>query len=383
MKTMKFFSIIILIFPIFIIISAKQQMKILMVVSAFPKIHDICILNQITGLIDRGHDVHIFSFRRGDCEYVQKNVIEYDLLKKTIFGRLPRNLNDYDIIIFQLGHKLIDIRKTHNYKGKIVACLRGYDITGYLRENPHAYDKYFEVCDLFLPVCESFKRILQKAGCDERKIIVHHSSIDCSRFTFNPKKINKNKIVNIISSGRFIEKKGFVYVIYAVSYLLKKYPNMRYTIIGDGPLRNKYRKLIKRLGVRDIITIKGWYKHEEYIDILNNSHIFILSSVTAKNNDQEGIPNVLKEAMAIGIPVIATNHSGNQELIANKISGFLVPERNSQAISRAITFIIENPQLIEEVQKKAVDRVHKEFELEKCNNELETILLNLLNFKNQ
>src|SRR5258708_24464289 len=107
----------------------KKPMKILMVVGSFPVIHDICILNQITGLIDRGHDVHIFAFSKGDCINVQKDVIAYALINKTIFKKLPANLNSYDIIIFQFGHRIFDVKKEYKFKGKVVVCLRGYDIT--------------------------------------------------------------------------------------------------------------------------------------------------------------------------------------------------------------------------------------------------------------
>ena len=112
----------------------KQSMKILMVVACFPKIHDTCMLDQMTGLIDRGHEVHIFAFKKGDCIHVQEDVIKYDLINKTIFERLPDCLDEYDIIMFQLGHKLFDVRQKHNYRGKIVVCLIGYDITGFLRQ---------------------------------------------------------------------------------------------------------------------------------------------------------------------------------------------------------------------------------------------------------
>src|SRR5438132_10706052 len=323
----------------------KKSMRILMVVPAFPKIHDICMLNQITGLIDRGHDVHIYALSKGDYLRVQQDVITYDLINKTIFERLPNSLNEYDIVVFQLGHKLFDIKKVHNFKGKVVVCLRGYDITGFLQKNPHAYDDYFDMCDLFMPVCEAFRKLLEQAGCDPDKIIVHHSSIDCSKFTFKKRELPQQGTINIVSAGRFVEKKGFIYAIRAIAQLVNKYPNIRYTIIGDGILKKKYKKLIKKLNVGNNIRLDGWHTHEEYIDILNKAHLFIMPSVTAANNDQEGIPNVLKEAMAMGLLVVATNHSGNTELIEHDVSGFLVPERSSNIITQVINYILSNPKI--------------------------------------
>lgn len=356
----------------------KKRMKILMVVASFPKLHDVCILNQITGLIDRGHDVWIYALHKGDFINVQQDVIKYNLVSKTIFNTLPASLDDYDIVMFQLGHKLWNIRRTHNYKGKIVICLRGYDITGFLQENPHAYDQYFDIGDLFLPVCDFFKNILIQQGCEEDKIIVHHSAIDCSKFKFKKRQMPRHDNINIISAGRFVEKKGFIYSIRAIAKLVRDFPHVKYTIIGDGVLKKKYKKLIKHLHLEEIITLEGWHTHTEYIDILNKSHIFVAPSIIAKNNDQEGIPNVLKEAMAMGILVIATDHAGNPELIENNVSGFLVPERDSDYIAQVIKYILNHPEKWTVMQQAAALKIKQEFEIERENDKLETILLDIL-----
>lgn len=356
----------------------KKSMKILMVVASFPKLHDVCILNQITGLIDRGHDVWIYALHKGDFVNVQQDVIRYKLVSKTIFNKLPDTLDDYDIVMFQLGHKLWNIRKTHNYKGKIVICLRGYDITGFLQEKPHAYSKYFNICDLFLPVCDFFKTILIEQGCEKDKIIVHHSAIDCSKFKFKKRQMPRHGNINVISAGRFVEKKGFIYSIHAIAKLVRDFPYIKYTIIGDGILKKKYKKLIKRLHLEQTIRLEGWHTHTEYIAILDKAHIFIAPSIIAKNNDQEGIPNVLKEAMAMGLLVIATNHAGNPELIENNVSGFLVPERDSNYIAQVIKYLLNHPEIWVVMQQMAVLKIKQEFELERENDKLEAILQNIL-----
>jgi len=358
----------------------KNSMKVLMVIPCFPQMSSVCVMNQITSLIDRGHDVDIFSFAKGDTVRVQEDVIAYDLINK-IFYELPSSLDAYDIIMFSMGHKLLDIRTTHNYRGKIVVCLRGYDVTGYLKEKPHAYDEYFKTCDLFLPVCKAFKKTLEKAGCNPAKIIVHHSSIDCSKFKFSVKELPLQGPINIISAGRFVEKKGFIYSIHAIAQLIKKNPRIRYIIIGSGGLKIKYQKLIEELNICDKVQIQDWHTHEEYINILNKAHIFILPSVTARNNNKEGIANVLKEAMAIGLPVIATHHSGNSELIQNGISGLLVPERNSTALRQAIEYLLNNSNKWLSMQLAAAHTVHQKFEKEKENDKLEAILYALLEQK--
>ena len=105
-KYVGFFCLLFLICVASVNATIEKSMKILMIVGTFPKIHDICMLNQITGLIDRGHDVHIYAMSRGDFSYVQPEIITYNLINKTIFEELPSSLNEYDIVVFQLGHKL-------------------------------------------------------------------------------------------------------------------------------------------------------------------------------------------------------------------------------------------------------------------------------------
>lgn len=280
--------------------------------------------------------------------------------------------------MFQLGHRVFDVKKIHHFKGKVVVCMRGYDITGFLQENPHAYDPYFKSCDLFLPVCDFFTDILVAAGCSKEKIRVVHSAIDCAKFAFKAQRFPTRGSINIISAGRFVEKKGFVYSIRAIARALKRFFSIQYRIIGDGELKNKFIKLIRKLGLQHKILLDGWHAHEQYIHILNGAHIFIAPSVTAENNDQEGIPNVLKEAMAIGLLVIATDHAGNGELIDHGISGLLVPERDSDAIVRAIERILTHPQDWSAMQLAARKKIEQEFELEKENDKLEALLLDLL-----
>src|SRR5579872_6991695 len=108
----RFFLLVLMAQSIALCQEQKKPMKILMVVSVFPKIHDICILNHITGLLDRGHDVYIYALSKGNTHNMQEDVIAYDLMKRTMF-ELPSSLNDYDIVMFQLGHRLFDIRKCY------------------------------------------------------------------------------------------------------------------------------------------------------------------------------------------------------------------------------------------------------------------------------
>ena len=222
------------------------------------------------------------------------------------------------------------------------------------------------------------KNCLNKAGCDPNKIVVHHSSIDCSKFKFQEKILPQKKNITVISAGRFVEKKGFIYSLIAIEQLLKKYSRVKYVIIGDGVLKEGHKQIVRLLGIDNSVKIYDWFTHEEYIDILNESHICIMPSVTARNNNQEGIANVLKEAMAMGVIVIATDHSGNIELIDDGVSGFIVPERDGNAIYNVLNYLLSNPKKWLPIQLAAAKKVRTCFDKEKQNDVLENLLYNLL-----
>lgn len=135
----------------------------------------------------------------------------------------------------QLGGML---RNLYSPGAKLITSFRGYDISQRLRKYGDAvYRRLFDVGDLFLPNCDYFKERLIKLGCDEAKILVLHSGIDCHRFVFTPRYPHVNRPVRIVTTGRLTGKKGIEYGIRAVARLLKAGRNIRYDIIGDGPLK--------------------------------------------------------------------------------------------------------------------------------------------------
>ena len=108
-----------------------------------------------------------------------------------------------------------------------------------------------------------------------------------------------------------------------------------YRVFGDGPLRGPLAALAVELGIADRVVFEGRQGQEAVREGLTRADVLAAASVTAADGDEEGIPNVLKEAMASGMPVVATRHAGIPELVEDGISGWLVPdgpERNGGEI---------------------------------------------------
>ena len=173
-------------------------------------------------------------------------------------------------------------------------------------------------------------------------------------------------------------KKGIDNAIEAVASVVKKYPNIHFTIVGEGGERKYLERLIKTLNIADKVTLFGWAMQDKVIALLNRSHIFLLPSITAINGDEEGIANALKEAMAMGLISIGTWSAGTPELIEDGVSGFLVPQKDSKQLAKTIEYIIEHPEMWEAMQVAARKKVEEEFETHKSIKELEKIFYQLL-----
>jgi len=337
----------------------KKNLNILVVVGHFPNVSEVFVLNQIAGLIDRGHNVELFASGRSINPVVHHTVDKYDLLNKITYGSVSKSmLKKFDIILCQfgtLGKQFAEFKKKYNLKAKLVTCFRGYDTSIVLRHNKNMYTHLFEVGDLFLPVCECFKQKLISVGASAEKTTVQHSAIDCSLFQFKDRTIPCQGTIQIMTVSRLVPKKGHVYMLQALGQIIKKYPRVQYTIVGSGKLKGRLQQVVQQLGLGSYVSFIDAVPHHELVKILNQADLFVLPSVTDSHGDSEGIPNALKEAMVMGIPVISTFHSGIPELIQNNHSGLLVPEKDAMALGKSVMYAIENPKICKKMAKNARD----------------------------
>ncbi|KJH72469.1 colanic acid biosynthesis glycosyltransferase WcaL [Aliterella atlantica] len=410
-------------------------MKIAFIVWRFPALSEAFILNQITGLIDRGHDVRIHPVNGLPKNYTGKVhpvVEEYNLMERAYFpplipeniswqfikgiGLLLKNLpygslktlqifdnkygeevaslksfyrtnsllqdGEYDIIHCQFGTLApiaLAYRDAGIIKGKLITTFRGIDISKYVQENGiNVYEQLFREGEFFLANCKFFGDRAVNLGCDPTRIVVHGSGLDCTKFTFKPRFFPTDGKVKIATTGRLVEKKGIEYGIRAVAKLVETYPNIEYNIIGDGDLKAELEQLIAELNVGNVVKLLGWKQQKEIVEILDNCHIFIAPSVTAADGNQDAPVNTLKEAMAMGLPVISTFHGGIPELVEDGISGYLVPERNADAIATRLKFLLEYPEVWQSMGKAGRKRVEAKYDMNKLNDELVAIYQQML-----
>jgi len=350
-------------------VSYVLPLNILFVVDFFPKMTETFILNQIARLMDsKKHDIWIHSYNRGKQNESCSVIKDYNLLERTSYGPVyPYDLDEFDILYCQfgmVGHKMLQQKKQQKSNAKLVTCFRGYDITCQLQKNPRSYTTLLAEGDLFLPVCECFAQKLINLGADPHKVIVHHSAIDCSMFCYKDRDYSETQPVHMVSVSRLIEKKGIEDVIRALALVVKQCKNIHYTIVGDGSLRKNLEKLVHSLGLQDYVTFLGSILHERVVSIFENADLAILPSKKGRGGDQEGIPNVLKEAMAVGLPVISTYHAGIPELVEHGCSGFLVHEGDIQGLAESILYLVEHPNTRASMGVAGREKVEKEFNID-------------------
>lgn len=363
-----------------------DALNIFFVTGSLPHVSQRFIQDQIVKFIDYGHSVFIQSLRLSTTTKLPVDFIKYDLIKRTFYGKHIPPLELFDIVYVQFGYhgqQVINQAKKQSFKGPIVVCFRGNDLSGYLQKDPHRYDQLFKDADLFLPVCDFFGQRLVQLGCDPAKIVTHHSAINTDFFLFKKRSINSKKKLNLISVCRLVEKKGVVFGIKAVHILKKKYPHIKYTIVGDADTISKAYKeylfqLVKELGLEQNVLFYGWATHEELMPLLEKADIFLLPSITAADGDEEGIPNAAKEAMAVGLPVIITDHAGNSELVEHEKTGLLVNQKDELEIVKAVYWYIKHPEKIHEITKRARQKIENEFAIDTTVKKLETMFEQLI-----
>lgn len=404
-------------------------MRLAMVTGRFPVLSEPFILNQVTGALKRGWDVQVFALQGppNATDKVHPDVAKYGIdarihyppappdnkserpamLKaaldqlaithpqaaarlralaaksdtppwKTILrGAAMAKAGPFDVIHCQFGFftdQMIALRDAKVHDAAILTTFRGGDISRYVREQgPQVYDRTFAKGDHFFANCGFFRDKALAIGAPSERMEVHGSGIDLSRFQFAPRSAPKSGPVHLATTGRLVEKKGICDILNAVALLKKSGHDVHFNILGDGPLHNQLKDQVEQLKIKANVTFHGWLDQAEIIARLSTCHLFIAASVTAQNGDQDAPVNTLKEAMAMGLPVVATRHGGIPELVKDGVSGFLVPERDGGAIAIALAQLIERADdwpLMGQAGRHAVDA---QFDMVKLNDRLSEV----------
>ena len=208
-----------------------------------------------------------------------------------------------------------------------------------------------------------------------QKIQLVYHGIDLSMFTASGKESEAaESAFRLLSVGRLVPKKGHEILIAACAQLRDAGYEIRCRIVGAGPLRAQLAAQIERLGLGRIVTLEGSMTHAQLIDLYRRADLFALAPRITDDGDRDGIPNVIAEAMAAGVPVVSTNVSGIPELVRHEHTGLLVPASDPTALATAIARLIASPLLASELATSARALLEADFDLLKTTVQLHALL---------
>lgn len=403
-------------------------MRIAVLASEFPVLSETPFLNQITGLVRRGHEVSIFAERPQSGVAFHPDVDRLGLVARYPISLPPRGrwpaavrvlagrsrrerrilLRTLDPLRFwrrawtleefrraasffpparydacyaafgQDGLRAVRLQRSGALAGPLAVAFRGADITKFVAiRGERVYRGLFRRAELLLPVCDAFARRLLALGAPPERVVVHRTGIDLTRWPRQERHIPTDGPLRLLTIGRLVEKKGIGYVLEAVRRLREAGLEVEYEVAGEGPLRARLEADTRRMGVERQVRFLGWQSQEQIRDALLRADFLVAASVTAGNADEEGVPNVLKEAMAVGVPVVSTRHGGIPELVEHGVNGILVPERDPGSLAEQLAELAAHPERRGELAEAGRARVEREYDIERLNDRLVTLFAGL------
>jgi colanic acid/amylovoran biosynthesis glycosyltransferase len=277
------------------------------------------------------------------------------------------------------GVQMLPLKQKTNLP--MLTSFHGSDVSKQLVKNKYYAAKLpelFRKGDMFTVVCEYMRGRLINLGCPDHKITVLKSGIDLDKFPLHPKVSANKDELRLLSVGRLTEKKGMDILIQAFAQIAEKYPRSKLTIIGEGKEREYLESLIEKLQLHGRAELIGKRSHPEVREHLMNSDMFCLASLTASDGNEEGIPNVIMEALAIGRVVVSTAHAGIPELIRHGETGYLVPEKDVGALSAMLIHAIEHQSEWSQLAENGRRKVQQEHDIRKQILKLEQLFTNLI-----
>ncbi|HTY10698.1 MAG TPA: glycosyltransferase [Bacteroidota bacterium] len=245
------------------------------------------------------------------------------------------------------------------------------------------YEGLFDYGTAFLAEGSFLKRQLVDLGCPSDKIIIQHLGVELKKYPqkqFEGRKAKRRLILLQVSSFR--EKKGIQYSLEAVALLRKAGCEVEFRLIGSGDepeAEERIRSLVLRLNIGDCVSLLGPRGHHETIEEMVKADIFLHPSVTAADGDNEGgAPVGIIEASAVGLPVVSTVHADIPEVVLDRVTGSLVPERDSVKLAEELSRLIQAPETMAAFGKAGREHIAENYNLTTQLQKLENIYASYL-----
>ncbi len=396
-------------------------MKIAFIVGGFPKISETFILNQITGLVDLGHDVRVFANRRPAESVAHPDVERYGLVARThhfdlpdtrggrlaraavsLLRLLPRHPRaalrccdlSADGSFYAVLNNLMRAEVFLRWRPDAVMCHYGTNGIGFIflkdllphlrfatmfhagdirlidEEGPQVYARLRERGDVFLAISDSYnRRRLIEAGFDPARIVTHRIGVAVGAIPFRPRRLREGGI-RVLTVARLDPEKGIEHALAAVAALRDRRPDLRidYRIAGDGALRARLEALVEELRLGDRVQLLGWLPTPRTLEEMADADLFLLPSLA------EATPTVLLEAQASGLPILATDVGAVAEIVQQGEPRAIVEPGDAPALAAAFEYLVDHDERWESMARAGRAYVEREHDIHLLDQRLSEIL---------
>lgn len=357
------------------------------------------VYREIDALVSKGRSLFLFAtkYRKGDVfgpkkQWSFRTLTPIELLIRSPFIAIRALLHPLLLVEAIREHSLIDLVFALDYAPVMkrlnmaqIHCHHGdhklfvgyfcKKLTGlplsvtihaaefYTNPNPELFRKAIRYCDGVFPISQRwYDQLKNDYGVEENRLHLNRLFVDIALY----QPVEK---VNVLSVGRFTERKGFQYLLEAIRLLQDV--DVHFCFVGFGDM--DLQKLAGDLGVSDRVTIFSKMNQEELRFLYQNVDILCVPSITTEREGAEGIPVVLMEGMACGLPVVATRCGAIDEIVDQ----FIVDERSAKQLAEALRKLIEEPDLRRvcgERNRKYVERYYSEVNIRAFEKGLDSLV---------
>ncbi len=257
----------------------------------------------------------------------------------------------------------------------VVVSFHGADAGVDLHRSAHlaATQRMLAKVNRVLVRSESIAQSVIAHGCRPEKVRIHRTGLPLDEISHQPRHAPADGAWRCVQACRLIQKKGLLTSLKAFRDFLKVFPHATFTIAGEGPMLEELRDLAESLGIGERVFFTGFLSQEKLRGLFAESHLFLHPSETSPDGDQEGVPNSLLEAMAGGLPGLATYHGGIPEAVEHGTSGLLVSEGDWQRLGTEMIALAQAPDRYAQMSLDAAERARAQFDLQAQNQLLEKI----------
>ncbi|MEK7598439.1 MAG: glycosyltransferase, partial [Patescibacteria group bacterium] len=264
----------------------------------------------------------------------------------------------YDLThsFFTVPCGFVSLLLKRKYKLPYIVSLRGSDVPGYSERFSFLYNlltplirHIWKKSVAVVSNSKGLKELALKTNAEQPMDIIYNG-IDVEHFSPKTEARPEGKFIITSGASRVTGRKGLRYLIEAVSSLAKRYPQIYLKIMGDGDDKKNLEILAEELKIEKRVEFLGRIPRENTAPYYQEANVFVLSSLN------EGMSNAMLEALASGLPLIATDTGGSQELIKDGENGFIVKMKDSTDIAEKLEKLIVNPELVRSMGEKSRER---------------------------